>query len=209
MSALAGFASRHLFTSPWTEASNSHRTHKSCQMAATFGHDRPELDLKGWPGGERLYQEATSVQMHIKLERFQRDNVKTQIKFRQDFWLSCMNNSCIIFTLNDYDRKYTLMGSGSDLKPKLEVWVWRRTVLVLSPPSVPHVKQTCTYTQHHCFLTFTISDIFSLPELLEKTAVGLKRVLGHYLIPSFAGFTGLCPSLPTCVSPADDPQNKL
>lgn len=105
MSALAGFAFRHLSTSPWTAASNSHRTQKSRQMAATFGHDRPELDLKGWPGGERLYQEATAVQMHIKLERLQRDNVKTQIKFRQDFWLSCMDNSCIIFTLNDYDQK--------------------------------------------------------------------------------------------------------
>jgi len=39
--------------------------------------------------------------MLIKLERGQRDNVKTQIKLRQYFWVSCMDKSCIIFTLNE------------------------------------------------------------------------------------------------------------
>lgn len=95
------------------------------------------------------------------------------------------------------------MDLGSDLQTKLEVWVWRRTVLVLSPSSVPHMKQTCTHTQQHCFLTFTSSEIFLCLNYWKK-AVGLNRVSGHFLTPNLAGFTWLCPSqAPPCLSPGD------
>lgn len=180
-------------------------------MAATFGHDRPELDLKGWPGGERLYQEATSVQMHIKLERCQRDSVKTQIKFRQDFWLSCMDNSCIIFTLNDYEPENTLLwiwGLTSSQNQKCESDGGQSLFCLLLSLSLIW-KQTCTYTQHHCFLTFPSSEIIPCLNYYKK-AVGLSRVLGHLPHPKLCwSHLALPISNTTCVCPPDDPQNEL
>lgn len=140
--------------------------------------------------------------MHIKLERCQRDSVKTQIKFRQDFWLSCMDNSCIIFTLNDYEPENTLLwiwGLTSSQNQKCESDGGQSLFRLLLSLSLIW-KQTCTYTQHHCFLTFPSSEI--IPCLnYQKKAVGLSRVLGHYLTPSFAGLTWLCPSQAPPVCP--------
>lgn len=75
------------------------------------------------------------------------------------------------------------MDLGSDLKPKPEVWVWWRTVLVLSPPfSVPHIEANMHI--HSAPLFFDLPEFWnnSLPELLEESS-RTEQGLGAFISP--------------------------
>lgn len=98
------------------------------------------------------------------------------------------------------------MDLGSDLKPKPEVWVWWRTVLVLSPPfSVPHIEANMHI--HSARLFFDLPEFWnnSLPELLEESS-GTEQGLGalphpklcwsHLALP-ISNTTCVCPPGPT------------